>query len=193
MALEPETEAGPGVDLVRAAWTRSQVPLIFLGDDRRVVAVNDAAVQRFGLVEGEETLPDWIAAFVDESLTALAGTDDPSLEQNWARSTHGSAYRLGLVPVQDESQPGLKWLLTIERGGPTLIEMLDMAQSRFGLTDRETDVIALLSEGLSNRQIAAALVIVEPTVKFHVASILRKSGTSSRMELLARLFGIHLA
>jgi DNA-binding NarL/FixJ family response regulator len=50
------------------------------------------------------------------------------------------------------------------------------------LTDRETEVLALLAQGKTNKEIAAALVISERTVKFHVGSILGKLGAGNRTE-----------
>ena len=50
------------------------------------------------------------------------------------------------------------------------------------LTPRETQVLALLAEGLSNKGIAERLAISDQTVKFHVASIMGKLGTSNRVE-----------
>ena len=49
-----------------------------------------------------------------------------------------------------------------------------------GITRREHEVLALLSEGLTNRQIAERLVVSEHTVHRHVTNILRKLGLSSR-------------
>lgn len=48
------------------------------------------------------------------------------------------------------------------------------------LTARERDVIRLLAEGLTNRQIAETLVVSEHTVHRHVTNILRKLGVPSR-------------
>ncbi|MET1052137.1 MAG: LuxR C-terminal-related transcriptional regulator [Mycetocola sp.] len=54
-----------------------------------------------------------------------------------------------------------------------------------GLTRREREVLALLIAGKRNRTIGEELTISENTVKFHVANVLRKTGTGSRAELAA--------
>ncbi len=54
------------------------------------------------------------------------------------------------------------------------------------LTPREHEVLALLAEGRSNRQIAAALTISPHTVKDHVDAILTKLGAASRTEAAIR-------
>ncbi len=54
------------------------------------------------------------------------------------------------------------------------------------LTVREHDVLALVADGLPNREIAGALGISEHTVKFHLASIFGKLGVSTRTEAAHR-------
>jgi DNA-binding CsgD family transcriptional regulator len=49
------------------------------------------------------------------------------------------------------------------------------------LTPREDAVAVLVTEGLSNKLIAAKLDISEHTAKFHVANVCRKFGTTSRV------------
>jgi NarL family two-component system response regulator LiaR len=53
------------------------------------------------------------------------------------------------------------------------------------LTEREMEVLSLVVQGQSNRQIADALVISVATVKAHVSSILSKLQVSSRAEAIA--------
>lgn len=50
------------------------------------------------------------------------------------------------------------------------------------LTGRETEVLRLVAQGRSNKQIAADLFIEEKTVKAHVSAILRKLGVASRTQ-----------
>jgi DNA-binding NarL/FixJ family response regulator len=50
------------------------------------------------------------------------------------------------------------------------------------LTQRETDILALLAEGKSNRDISRSLFLSEKTVKAHLAAIFRKLGVSNRTQ-----------
>ena len=51
-----------------------------------------------------------------------------------------------------------------------------------GLTDRETEILQGLAQGLSNKLIARNLNITEATVKVHVKNLLKKLGFRSRLE-----------
>ena len=48
------------------------------------------------------------------------------------------------------------------------------------LTDRESDVLRALAQGLANKEIARQLDISDKTVKTHVSSVLAKLGVQSR-------------
>jgi DNA-binding CsgD family transcriptional regulator len=54
-----------------------------------------------------------------------------------------------------------------------------------GVTGREMDVLTLIAEGLTNRQIAERLFVSPRTVETHVTSLLGKTGAASRAELRA--------
>lgn len=56
--------------------------------------------------------------------------------------------------------------------------------ARFGFSAREQEIFALMIRGMSNAEIAATLYITESTVKFHVGNIFKKTGLTSRSELI---------
>ena len=83
----------------------------------------------------------------------------------------------------------------VERGLPALGQRCRqlLAEARpnpwaaAGVSDREADVVRLVAEGSTNKEIAARLRISPRTVEKHVESLLRKTGARSRTELVTRL------
>ncbi|HEU4450746.1 MAG TPA: LuxR C-terminal-related transcriptional regulator [Gaiellaceae bacterium] len=59
---------------------------------------------------------------------------------------------------------------------------LDRPESLSALSPRELEVLALLSQGMSNEEIARALYIARSTAKVHVRNILRKLGVRNRLQ-----------
>jgi DNA-binding CsgD family transcriptional regulator len=55
------------------------------------------------------------------------------------------------------------------------------------LTERESEIVGLLSQGLANKEIADKLCISPATVKNHIYNIYQKTGVKSRVELLNAL------
>ncbi len=60
------------------------------------------------------------------------------------------------------------------------------------LTDRELQVLRLVAEGLSNHEIAAALTVVEGTVKTHIYNLCQKFGVTHRTAAVARARTLHI-
>ncbi|MGW3852574.1 LuxR C-terminal-related transcriptional regulator [Streptomyces fagopyri] len=54
------------------------------------------------------------------------------------------------------------------------------------LTSREREIFDLIAAGMSNSEVAQALVLSEKTVKFHVSNLLRKLGVRSRAQAIVR-------
>ena len=76
--------------------------------------------------------------------------------------------------------------LTVGRASESDLPLLDP------LTTREREVLELIAEGLSNRQIATRLFIEVGTVKSYVHSVLRKLEVDSRTQASSRARELHL-
>jgi DNA-binding CsgD family transcriptional regulator/tetratricopeptide (TPR) repeat protein len=103
------------------------------------------------------------------------------------RPAHQTAVALGAAPLQREIE------LLAQRGRLRLEDQADTAQApaapspvaSLGLTRREGEVLVLLAEGRTNRQIGQALFITEKTASLHVSHILAKLGVAGRGEAAA--------
>lgn len=57
-------------------------------------------------------------------------------------------------------------------------------KDKYGLTDRESEIMQYLMDGLSNQEIASKLYISMPTVKKHLTSVYHKMGISGKSQML---------
>jgi DNA-binding NarL/FixJ family response regulator len=71
-------------------------------------------------------------------------------------------------------------------------DALDEGDSRFLLTPRETEVLFAVSKGATNKEIARALGLSLHTVKFHLESVMRKIGASTRTEAVSKAMRLGL-
>jgi len=89
---------------------------------------------------------------------------------------------VGAIRAAYEGRPTLAW-----QAAQALIQGAKQTATTqdYHLTGRELEVLALMVEGLTNRQIANVLEISRYTVNAHVSSILAKLSVSSRTEAVA--------
>jgi DNA-binding NarL/FixJ family response regulator len=111
---------------------------------------------------------------------ALLGVGDREQATPMARDALQTAERLGAEPLKGALQR------LARRGRLALGVTMPIETRRAGLTPRELEVLRLLVEGRSNRQIAEQLFISGSTAGVHVTNILAKLGVHSRLEAAAR-------
>jgi DNA-binding CsgD family transcriptional regulator len=92
--------------------------------------------------------------------------------RQWLEIAAGAFARHGIEPL------ALRCRRLLEQPQPS-------RWSRLGITDRQADVLRLVAEGISNKEIAARLHLSPRTVEKHIESLLRKTAARSRTQLVA--------
>jgi NarL family two-component system response regulator YdfI len=141
----------------------------------RTLPPNSAAI----IVLVDEPEARWVASALRSGVRAIIPRES-SLEEIEAavRSVH-----LGLVLLDQEVSTELASHIRPSSEEPT-------RQLMGELTAREVEVLRMLAEGLGNREIGGRLGISEHTIKFHISSILGKTGAATRTEAVT--LGIRL-
>jgi LuxR family transcriptional regulator, maltose regulon positive regulatory protein len=85
-----------------------------------------------------------------------------------------------LVPYVDRLMTG------VERARQAQLAPTSRAQLPSGLSPRETDILQLIAQGLSNKEIARSLDIGPETVKSHLKSVFTKLGVERRAQAVSR-------
>jgi DNA-binding CsgD family transcriptional regulator len=186
--------------------TDDDAGLLVLAPDDTVELANPAArrwLDELGSEAHDTSLPIVVQAVAARTRHTAADDDDggPPLEDS--PSEH-SAERMARARVRTTSG---RWVVIrgslLGRGAePKVAIMLEAARSpelapliadAYGLTHRERMVIELVARGFPTSEIAERLHLSTYTVQDHLKAIFEKSGTSSRGDLVARLFFDHYA
>lgn len=132
-----------------------------------------------------ETAEGWEALAQEGAAVVLLVRDETAGRSAWAAGARGVLSRdAAAARIQAALAAAGQGLVVLDAGvfgSPESRPAPDL-QPAESLTERELEVLRLVGEGLSNKEIAARLSISESTVKFHVNSILGKLGAQSRTE-----------
>ena len=163
IAVIAETDSAIGLD--------AQAPDVVIVDERSVSAADTDIASAFLVVGETETAIRKARASGASAWGVVSAQADASQLQSAI-----AAVAAGLVVLPPA-------LATASRHPPDPIEDDTIEEA---LTARELDVLALVSQGLSNREVARELGISEHTVKFHLAAIYGKLDASTRTEAVRR-------
>ena len=192
-ALSDAIAVGRGL-LERARSTVDQAHRAVLAHDAYVAGWRAKAEAEWTRLEGRSDPKAWQAAVEAFSFghvyevarcqwrlaEALLTAGERERATVVARAAHETATRLGAEPLQAALEAlARRGRVDLGAGRPT-------QRALAGLTPRELEVLRLLVEGRSNRQIAEQLFISGKTASVHVTNILTKLGVHSRLEAVAR-------
>ena len=170
---------------VRSAVMRAGLRALF--ESQPGIEVIDSAADADVLLTDET--PDFEELSAAPSVIVLSDQSSLSALRSGARAVlPANAEPSQIVAAVHAASAGLVTLLPEDFA--SLLPRALPAATAEPLTARETEVLEMMAEGISNKAIAYNLSISEHTAKFHVNSILAKLGAGTRTEAVTR--GIRL-
>jgi DNA-binding CsgD family transcriptional regulator len=100
--------------------------------------------------------------------------------------------RVFLLDSNGKGSNGTAVLIVLEREMPGSLALTQVSQ-QFHLSHREQEAVALLLQGLSNKEMAEHLGISANTVKTYLRMVTIKMGVSSRSGIVAKILGLALS
>ena len=115
---------------------------------------------------------------------ALLERERAAIEEQLSTAVRSGAPGVQLARLSSDSE--LTLAIVQHKADPA--PLVAVARARWMLTPRQSQVLHLVAQGMSNRAIAATLGCAEGTVELHVTALLEKSESEGRSHLVARLW-----
>ncbi len=167
------------LELVRG---RSSPGVLILDRENTLLYANQEAL---GLLNDSREIPPEVRQLCD---AAKSGADEPDSESNCALLRREGeptwSMRAFLIGAQAKGGPATHVMVLIEKVTEQHGPNLKKARDQYGLSDREIEVVALVAQGLANKEIGSRLFLSEHTVKDHIKNIMRKMNAASRSEII---------
>jgi len=166
-----------------------QTGVLPVDDHLQPQGFTQAAREWFALLKAHErpeptTLPTHVYAVVGRLLAAEAG-DEPTRPARVRVRTHGGRWAV----IEAARIEGIAGAIAVSVHGANAEDMLALVARAHGLSARERELVALVLEGLSTRELAERMFISRYTVQDHLKSVFDKLGVRSRRELVTGMFG----
>jgi DNA-binding CsgD family transcriptional regulator len=172
-------------DALRSALKRLPLAVVIVDGAGNLSAFNQRAVELF---ERESLLGDLVRSRPSHALSSfilkLLGNDEAGGKE---QLTFPSGRMYAVEPSRRSSKGRGRWLMLLIE--PAVSKPATDPSKRWDLTEREADVARMLTAGKQTDEICDALGFAPNTLKTHVKSLLAKTASRSRTELVAKLLG----
>ncbi len=167
------------LELVRG---RSSPGVLILDRENTLLYANQEALS---LLNDSREIPPEVRQLCD---AVKASGVDPESEGNCALLEREGqptwSMRAFLIGAQSRGSPATHVMVLIEKVTEQRGLNLKKARDQYELSVREIEVVALVAQGLSNKEIGSQLFLSEHTVKDHIKNIMRKMSATSRSEII---------
>lgn len=145
------------------------------------------------VIREDDDVAALLGGAVADQLPMLRGVIGARVVDLHLAGLHLARERLGDVVFESRAARGaaLTWrevYRTADETAAAWVDQVDRERPGAGLTEREREVLQLLTTGISNKQIARELGITAKTATHHTSSIYRKLGVSTRTEAVNAAF-----
>lgn len=183
-ALRLALESEPEIEIVGEATDGSEV-LPLVGRVRPDLVLLDVKMPR---MDGLACLEHLRKRHPEVRAAVLSAVDDPEIVR--AAFRHGAAAfilkRIDPADLAAAIRQAMDTTIYQPFGAAEEAESRSVRAS--GLTERELEILELVADGKSNKQIAAQLFLAVQTVKFHLTSLYRKLDASTRTEAVREAY-----
>lgn len=196
-----ETSPNSSYDLQGIADLRGGPGLIILSTDNRLLHMNRRGWDLLRQINDSQTVTQTVSAggllptAVTEICSEIRGVLKAQLgSKDWEQlevrrlvgDTKHPVLLRGFGLPGSESTQNSRVLIVMEVMGRRE-RVAQQIQERYQLTNREQTVVQNLAKGFTNKEIASALGITEPTVKAHIKHIMEKTKCTTRTAIVAQV------
>jgi len=165
---------------------RSSPGVLILDLNNKLLYANQEASN---LLKNLKDIPPEVQRLCDEvKANANDGVADTDSNSNcallWKKGAELCSLRAFLIGTRSKGHPATHVMVLVEKVTKQHGLNLKRAKTHYALSDREIEVVALVAQGLANKEIGSKLFLSEHTVKDHLKNIMKKMGARSRSEII---------
>jgi len=173
-------------EILELVKSRSSPGVLILDRGNKLLYANEEA---FALLDNSRKIPPEVRRLCNKLKAHIDGLEPGTAPGEncalfWGDGESPCSLRAIPIGAQAKASTATHIMVLIEKITEQHGINLNRARSQYGLSNREIEVVALVAQGLANKEIGSRLFLSKYTIKDHLKNILRKMGAASRSEII---------